>query len=79
MSNKLWLLVAVSFLAGLLTSLFRLVSIDDAFGRILSLVLLSCLSLCFGMFVLASRLGRTDVTTAERFARRLFFKKSPFD
>jgi len=75
--KKLWLLLAASFLAGLLTALFRLVSIDDAFGQVLALVMLSCLAFSWGMLALARRLGRPDVSAAERFARRLLFQKPP--
>jgi hypothetical protein len=77
MSDKLWLLLAASFLAGLLSVWFLPAWIKDQLEYFFPFVMGGCLAFSFGLLVLASRLGRTDVTTAERFAGGLFFKKSP--
>jgi hypothetical protein len=80
MSDKLWLFLAASFLAGLLAAWFTPASMKEQFGNFLPFVLLGYLALTLVnlmVCVLALRLGRPDVTAAERFARSLFFRTSP--
>jgi len=73
MSNKLWVLLAVSFLAGVMA--VWLAPEVQFLLPFIAFVTCGCFALSLGICVLVSRFERTDVTTVERLARRMFFKK----
>jgi flagellar biosynthesis protein FliQ len=68
---------AVSLLAGVLVGLFQPAPLRDWVAYFIPFFISGCMALSVGMLFLMSRLRRSDVTTAEKLARRLFFKKSP--
>ena len=76
-SNKLWMLLAVSCLAGMVSVWFIPRPIRDQFEHFMSFVGSGSLAVSLFVYVAASRLGCREVTAAERFARRLLFKEAP--
>ena len=63
-------------LAGLLSAWFIPKPIKDQFLYFSFFVASGSLAISLLMYVVASRLGRGNVTPAERLARRLLFKRS---
>ena len=78
-SNKLWALLAVSCVAGMLFGLLIPRPIRGQFEYFVRFVACGSLAVNLLVYVVASRLARRDVTTAERFARRLLFKRAPLN
>ena len=76
-SNKLWVLLAVSCLGGMVSVWFIPRPIRDQFEYFMPFVASGSLAVNLLVYAVASRLGCRDVTIAERFARRLLFKEAP--
>jgi hypothetical protein len=81
MKSKLRALLIVTFLAGLLAALFLPNPLKDQFNHfmptLLAILLGWSLTLSLSIRLLAARLKRTDVTSAEKWARRMLFEEAP--
>lgn len=71
--GKMWMVLAVAAVAGMLAIWFLPAGAQDQFEPILRFLTMASVTFSLAIWWLASRLRRTDVTSVERFARRVFF------
>jgi hypothetical protein len=76
-SRKSNVLFALALTFGVLSIWRAPASIGGWLGYFIAFLWCASLTVSLGMSAIAARLGRTDVTKAEMFARRVFFKKTP--
>ncbi len=76
MKRLLWLILILAAIAGMIAGLFLPTATKESVEPFLRIATIVSLTVTVGMWWLSTRLRRTHVSSLEKFARRILFKKA---